>query len=70
VIKDGASCPECGLANYEGLCPHCRGDLDAYEHDLVPPFPSERDALNEQRLEESHRAEEGRREDEAAALDR
>lgn len=38
--KDGHSCPGCGLANYEGLCPHCRGDQDAYERELVPPFPS------------------------------
>jgi hypothetical protein len=37
-IKDGPSCPGCGLANYEGLCPHCRGDQAAYEHELVPPF--------------------------------
>lgn len=43
-IKDGPSCPGCGLPNYEGLCPHCRGDLDAYEHELVPPFESERDS--------------------------
>jgi hypothetical protein len=27
-IKDGPSCPGCGLPNYEGLCPHCRGDQD------------------------------------------
>lgn len=65
-VKDGPSCPECGLPNYEGLCPHCRGDLDAYEEELVPPFPSERDRLNEERLEDSHLAEEQRREDEAA----
>ena len=37
---EAESCPECGLANYEGLCPHCRGDQDAYEHELVPPFES------------------------------
>jgi hypothetical protein len=36
----GSSCPGCGLANYDGLCPHCRGDQDAYERELVPPFPS------------------------------
>jgi hypothetical protein len=40
--KDGASCPGCGLSNYEGLCPHCRGDQDAYERELVPPFQSSR----------------------------
>ena len=37
-----SACPGCGLANYEGLCPHCRGDQDAYERELVPPFPSSR----------------------------
>ena len=41
-VKDGPSCPGCGLANYEGLCPHCRGDQDAYERELVPPFSSSR----------------------------
>lgn len=40
--QDGPSCPGCGLANYSGLCPHCRGDQDAYERELVPPFPSSR----------------------------
>jgi hypothetical protein len=64
-VKDGPACPGCGLPNYEGLCPHCRGDADAYEHELVPPFES----LNDQRLEESHMAEERRREDEAAGAD-
>lgn len=39
-VKDGPSCRGCGLANYEGLCPHCRGDQDAYERELVPPFES------------------------------
>lgn len=65
-IKDGAYCPGCGLANYQGVCPHCAGDAQRYEEELVPPFPSQRDQLNEQRLEESHLAEEQRREDEAA----
>ena len=41
-VKDGPSCPGCGLPNYEGLCPHCRGDQDAYERELVPPFESSR----------------------------
>lgn len=40
AVKDGPSCPGCGLPNYEGLCPHCRGDRDAYEQELVPPFPT------------------------------
>lgn len=39
-VKDGPACPDCGLPNYEGLCPHCRGDQDAYEAELVPPFPT------------------------------
>jgi hypothetical protein len=34
------SCPGCGLDEYEGMCPHCSGDQDAYERELVPPFPS------------------------------
>lgn len=38
LVKDGPSCPGCGLANYEGLCPHCRGDAESYEAELVPPF--------------------------------
>jgi hypothetical protein len=37
-VSAGPSCPGCGLPNYEGLCPHCRGDQDAYERELVPPF--------------------------------
>ena len=39
-VKDGPSCSGCGLPNYSGLCPHCRGDQQAYEDELVPPFPS------------------------------
>jgi hypothetical protein len=39
-IKDGPSCPGCGLPNYEGMCPHCTGDQVRYEEELVPPFPS------------------------------
>ena len=46
-VKDGPSCPGCGLPNYEGLCPHCRGDQDAYERELVPPFPTSRDEAEE-----------------------
>jgi len=34
--------PVCGLPNYQGICPHCRGDRDAYERELVPPFPTTR----------------------------
>lgn len=40
MVEDGAQCPGCGLANYEGLCPHCRCDQRAYEDELVPPFPT------------------------------
>jgi hypothetical protein len=38
--KDGAACPDCGLANYEGLCPVCRGDYPAYVEELEPYFGS------------------------------
>jgi len=41
-VKDGPSCQGCGLPNYQGICPHCRGDRDAYERELVPPFPTTR----------------------------
>lgn len=37
-VKDGPACPGCGLPNYEGLCPRCRGDQVEYEEKLVPPF--------------------------------
>lgn len=37
-IRDGASCLGCGLANYEGFCPVCRGDYPAYEQELEPAF--------------------------------
>lgn len=37
-ICDGASCPGCGLPNYEGLCPVCRGDYPAYVEELQPFF--------------------------------
>lgn len=43
MVCDGPSCPGCGLPNYAGLCPHCRGDLDAYKRELEPPFPLFRD---------------------------
>ena len=25
-FKEGCYCPNCDLANWEGLCPHCSGD--------------------------------------------
>ncbi len=43
AVRDGPNCPGCGLPNYEGLCPWCRGDQDAYERELVPPFETTRD---------------------------
>lgn len=39
-VKDGSYCPGCGLPNYDGLCPHCLGDREGYERELVPPFES------------------------------
>ncbi len=39
-VKDGPSCQGCGLPNYEGICPHCRGDAEGYERVFVPPFES------------------------------
>jgi uncharacterized Zn finger protein (UPF0148 family) len=37
-IKDGEHCPHCGLPNYSGLCPVCRGDEQAYISELAPFF--------------------------------
>ena len=37
-IRDGAYCPGCGLPNYEGLCPVCRGDEQGYMDELHPHF--------------------------------
>ena len=37
-VEDGPSCRGCGLPNYSGICPHCRGDQQEYEEVLVPPF--------------------------------
>ena len=45
--KNGLYCPGCGLPNYQGLCPHCRGDQQAYEDELVPPFFTSRTDNNE-----------------------
>ena len=49
--KDGESCRGCGLSNYQGFCPHCRGDQQAYERELVPPFPTTRQEENHQEEE-------------------
>jgi hypothetical protein len=38
LVEDGPSCPGCGLPNYEGLCPVCRGDEPAYMEELRPFF--------------------------------
>ena len=41
-VRDGPCCPGCGLPNYEGLCPVCRGDEDATRRENLPyPFPDE-----------------------------
>jgi hypothetical protein len=36
--QDGESCNGCGLPNYSGLCPVCRGDQQAYEAELAFAF--------------------------------
>jgi hypothetical protein len=36
--KDGSSCPGCGLPNYRGLCPVCRGDEQGYRGELQFAF--------------------------------
>jgi hypothetical protein len=42
AVKDGPACPGCGLPNYEGLCPVCRGDEDAAKREGLPyPWPEE-----------------------------
>ena len=35
-VKDGPCCPGCGLPNYSGLCPHCRGDEDDFQREIDP----------------------------------
>lgn len=55
-VENGPSCSGCGLPNYRGLCPHCRGDQDAYERELVPPFPTSREGLDVERLARALRA--------------
>ena len=30
-VEDGPSCQGCGLPNYQGFCPHCRGDKSEWE---------------------------------------
>ncbi len=37
-VKDGSSCRGCGLPNYQGLCPVCRGDKEAYDRELKFAF--------------------------------
>ena len=41
-FKEGKYCPNCGLANWEGLCPHCTGE----------GFPDEREQEQEQEQEQ------------------
>lgn len=36
--KDGPCCPGCGLPNYQGLCPVCRGDYAGYQAELQFAF--------------------------------
>lgn len=33
-VKDGPACRVCGLPNYQGVCPHCRGDEDESRREL------------------------------------
>jgi hypothetical protein len=35
-VLDGPSCPGCGLPNYSGLCPVCRGDEQATRDEGLP----------------------------------
>jgi hypothetical protein len=35
-VRDGPSCPGCGLPNYEGMCPVCRGDERATRDEGLP----------------------------------
>lgn len=39
-VRDGESCPGCGLPNYSSMCPHCSGDQQLYEEELAPYFGS------------------------------
>jgi hypothetical protein len=39
-VRDGESCPGCGLPNYSGFCPHCTGNQALYEQELAPYFGS------------------------------
>ena len=34
--KEGEYCPNCGLANWEGLCPHCLGESDEQQFEQEP----------------------------------
>lgn len=41
-VKDGPSCRGCGLPNYEGFCPVCRGDHEeAVRNGMWPPGQEE-----------------------------
>jgi hypothetical protein len=49
-VKDGPACRGCGLPNYEGLCPVCRGDEDAARREGMPyPWPEDDAARGEPR---------------------
>lgn len=48
AVKDGPSCPGCGLPNYEGLCPVCRGDeAETRRQGLPYPFNDPEDDMPE-----------------------
>lgn len=40
-VLDGPACHSCGLPNYQGVCPRCRGDIEATRIELgawaLPP---------------------------------
>jgi hypothetical protein len=39
-VQDGPACTSCGLPNYSGLCPVCRGDEVATREEGLPyPWP-------------------------------
>ncbi|WCB94464.1 hypothetical protein DSM104299_03201 [Baekduia alba] len=41
-VMDGPACRGCGLPNYQGLCPVCRGDeAEAREENMPYPWDDE-----------------------------
>lgn len=47
-VRDGPQCPGCGLPNYDGLCPVCRGDEQGTRDEGLP-YP-----WGDQREEDDH----------------